>query len=294
MSPHVQTFFDPATATATHLIVDLPTRTAAIVDPVLDFEPKAAVLSTGSADRILAVVEAQGLTLAWILETHVHADHLTAAHYLKAKTGAAVVIGARIGEVQATFARRFDADDVVADGRAFDRLVREGDDLPLGGLRIRVMETPGHTPTCVTYVVGDAAFVGDTLFVPDYGTARTDFPGGDAATLFRSIGRILALPDETRIFVGHDYLPAGRSEIVWETTVKAQRAHNIHVGAGATEAEFVAMREARDRTLAPPALILPSLQINIRAGALPPAAPSGKVFLRAPLQGTAALAADLA
>ena len=283
MTPHVQTFFDKATSTATHLVSDPATGVAAIIDPVLDFEPKAARLSTASADAVLAAVRDQGLTLAYVLETHAHADHLSAADYIRRQTGAAVVIGAQITEVQKAFIPRFEADDVTEDGRVFDRLLAEGDVLPLGELEIGVLHTPGHTPACVTYLIGDAAFVGDTLFMPDYGTARADFPGGDAATLYRSTRKILALPGDTRIFVGHDYLPAGREDFRWETTVAQQRAGNIHVRDGVDEAAFVALREGRDATLAAPTLILPSLQVNIRAGALPPASPAGNVFLRLPV-----------
>lgn len=283
MTPIVQAHFDPATSTVTYVVFDPATKAAAVIDPVADFEPKGARLSHGSADAILADITAQGLDLKWVLETHAHADHLSAADYIRRRTGAEIVIGARIAEVQKQFVPLFEADDVSADGNAFDRLVAEGDELPLGRLSIGVLHTPGHTPACVTYVIGDAAFVGDTLFMPDYGTARADFPGGDAAALYRSIRKILALPETTRIFVGHDYLPAGRSEHRWETTVAEQRARNIHVHDGVSEAEFVAMRQARDATLAPPTLILPSLQVNIRAGALPPASPGGHVFLRLPI-----------
>ena len=283
MTPHVQTFYDKATSTATHLVSDPATGVAAIIDPVLDFEPKAARLSTASADAVLAAVRDQGLTLAYVLETHAHADHLSAADYIRRQTGAAVVIGAQITEVQKAFIPRFEADDVTEDGRVFDRLLAEGDVLPFGELEIGVLHTPGHTPACVTYLIGDAAFVGDTLFMPDYGTARADFPGGDAATLYRSTRKILALPGDTRIFVGHDYLPAGREDFRWETTVAQQRAGNIHVRDGVDEAAFVALREGRDATLAAPTLILPSLQVNIRAGALPPASPAGNVFLKLPV-----------
>lgn len=280
MTPNVQAFFDKATNTVTYLVTDPATGTAAIVDPVLDFDPKAARVSTASADAVLAAIQNQRLDLAWILETHAHADHLSAADYIRAKTGAKVVIGAEIRTVQRTFGELFEAE---ADGRVFDRLIREGETLPLGDLTIEVLHTPGHTPACVTYRVGDAAFVGDTLFMPDYGTARADFPGGDAATLYRSIHRILALPQETRIFVGHDYLPAGRDHFQWQTTVAEERARNIHVHEGVGEAAFVAMREARDATLAAPTLILPSLQVNIRAGALPEPSAKGRVFLKLPV-----------
>ncbi len=283
MNPRVQTFFDPATFTATYLVVDETTGTAAVIDPVLDFEPSSGKLSTASADKVLGAIADQGLTLAYVLETHAHADHLSAGDHIRRLTGAKLVIGAHITAVQRTFAPIFDADDVVPDGSQFDLLVDEGQSLPLGDLTIRVLHTPGHTPACVTYLIGDAAFAGDTLFMPDYGTARADFPGGDARALYRSIQKMLALPPETRVFVGHDYLPAGRTDYRWETTIAEQAAHNIHAHAGIGEDTFVAMREARDKTLAPPRLILPSLQVNIRAGALPPASPSGKTFLKLPV-----------
>jgi len=284
MQPTVQAFFDPATGTASFLVSDPATKEAAILDPVLDCEPKAARIATRSADAMLAAAQAQGLQLRYVLETHVHADHLSAADYIRRKTGTPVVIGAHVTDIQKTFIPRFEADDVVPDGRAFDRLMQDGETLPLGGLTIRVMHTPGHTAACVTYLIGDAAFVGDTLFMPDYGTARTDFPGGDAATLYRSIRRILSLPPETRVFVGHDYLPEnGRKENRWETTVAEQARANVHAHDGVSEDEFVARRKARDATLPPPLLILPSLQVNIRAGALPPPSESGKVFLRLPV-----------
>lgn len=285
MTPRVQAFFDPATHTVSYLVHDPATNAAAIIDPVLDFTANNARIATTSANAMLAAVEEQGLDLIWLLETHAHADHLSAAHHLRGRTGAPVVIGRHIAEVQAAFAPLFEADDVVADGSAFDRLVDEGDQLPLGSLTIDVMHTPGHTPACVTYLIGDAAFVGDTLFMPDYGTARADFPGGSAETLYRSTRRILALPPATRIFVGHDYLPAGRSAYAWETSVAEQRSTNVHVHDGIGEADFVAMRTARDATLAAPQLILPSLQVNIRAGALPPPTEDGRVFLRLPVNG---------
>ncbi|WP_296597911.1 MBL fold metallo-hydrolase [Phenylobacterium sp.] len=283
MQPRVQAFFDPATSTASYLVSDPATGQAAIIDPVLDFEPKAAKLSTGSADAMLAAVTGQGLDLRYVLETHAHADHLSAADYIRRKTGAQVAIGAHIVEVQKQFVPTFEADDVAPDGRAFDYLLNEGDSLALGELDVAVLHTPGHTPACVTYLIGDAAFVGDTLFMPDYGTARADFPGGDAAALYRSTRKILDLPAATRVFVGHDYLPAGRDQFRWETTVADERSGNIHVHEGVSEADFVAMRRTRDATLAPPTLILPSLQVNIRAGALPPATAGGHVFLRLPV-----------
>ena len=282
-SPIVHGFFDPATFTASYVVHDPATRQAAIIDPVLDFTPRNARTSTRSADALLAYLAVEGLDLVWLLETHAHADHLSAGHYLREQTGAPVVIGAAITQVQQAFAPLFEADDVVPDGSQFDRLVQEGDVLPLGALEIGVLHTPGHTPACVTYLIGDAAFVGDTLFMPDYGTARSDFPGGSAEALYGSIQKILALPGETRMFVGHDYLPEGRSTFRWETTVAEQKAANIHIHAGVGEAEFVAMRKARDAALEAPLLILPSLQVNIRAGAMPPATAQGHVYLRLPV-----------
>jgi glyoxylase-like metal-dependent hydrolase (beta-lactamase superfamily II) len=283
MPPSVQAFFDPATHTVSYLVADPATRAAAVIDPVLDFDPRAARLAATSADALLRAVADQGLDLQWVLETHAHADHLSAAHHIRARTGARVVIGEHITQVQRGFAPLFEADDVDANGAAFDRLVAEGDEIVLGDLSFAVLHTPGHTPACVSYRIGDMVFVGDTLFMPDYGSARADFPGGDAATLYDSIRRILTLPDETRIFVGHDYLPAGRQAFAWETTVAEQRACNIHVHDGVSQAAFVALRTARDATLAAPTLILPALQVNIRAGALPPASPSGRVFLKLPV-----------
>ncbi len=280
MQPHIQAFFDGATNTVTYLVSDPATQVAAVIDPVLDFDPKAARISTRSVDAVLKAVAERGLHLKWVLETHAHADHLSAAEHIRARTGAAIVIGAQIIAVQRAFGALF---EVETDARVFDRLVEEGDTLDLGRLSIGVLHTPGHTPACVTYQVGDAAFVGDTLFMPDYGTARADFPGGDAAVLYRSIARILALPPATRIFVGHDYLPPGRTAFAWETTVAEQRARNIHVHDGVGEDAFVAMRQARDATLTAPTLILPALQVNIQAGALPAPSAQGRVFLRLPV-----------
>ena len=282
-APHVQAFFDPATFTVSYVVHDPATRAAAIIDPVLDFTPRNARTSTRSADQLLAWVAEQGLKVEWLLETHAHADHLSAAHYLREQTGAPIVIGAAITQVQQVFAPLFEADDVVPDGSQFDRLVREGDSLTLGELAIAVLHTPGHTPACVSYVIGDAVFVGDTLFMPDYGTARSDFPGGDAAALYHSIRKILALPDSMRMFIGHDYLPAGRSEYRWETSVADQRKGNIHIHEGVSETDFVALRQARDAALEAPLLILPSLQVNIRAGAMPPPTAAGHVYLRLPV-----------
>jgi len=283
MKPSVQAFFDNATNTVSYIVHDPATKQAAIIDPVLDFTQRNGRIATTSADAMLAAATAQGLEIAYLLETHAHADHLSAAHHLRELTGAPVVIGAQITQVQHIFGTLFEADDVTPDGSAFNQLVTEGDRLPLGDLMIEVLHTPGHTPACVTYLIGDAAFVGDTLFMPDYGTARADFPGGDAQTLYNSTRKILDLPTDTRIFVGHDYLPAGRSEFAWETSVAAQRASNIHVHDGISGSEFVAMRTARDKTLEAPQLILPSLQVNIRAGALPPTSPAGHVYLRLPV-----------
>lgn len=283
MNPSVQAFFDDATNTVSYIVHDPVTKQAAIIDPVLDFSARNGRVGTASADALLGAAKAQGLKIAYLLETHAHADHLSAAHHLREITGAPVVIGGEITQVQTIFGALFEADDVTPDGAAFDRLVQEGDTLRLGDLSIEVLHTPGHTPACVTYVVGDAAFVGDTMFMPDYGTARADFPGGNAQTLYRSTRKILELPPETRIFVGHDYLPAGRSEFAWETSVAEQRTNNIHIHDGVSEAEFVEMRTSRDKTLEAPQLILPSLQVNIRAGAMPPASPGGHVYLRLPV-----------
>lgn len=281
--PVVDGFFDPATNTVSYVVHDPASKAAAIIDPVLDFSARNGRTDTNSADRLLAHVDALGLELTWLLETHAHADHLSAADYLRTKTGVPVVIGRQITEVQAIFADLFELDDSARDGTAFDRLVSEGDVLSLGELAISVLHTPGHTPACVTYVVGDAAFVGDTLFMPDYGTARADFPGGDARTLYRSIRKLLALPDTMRLFTGHDYPPEHRTQPAWQASVAEQRAGNLHVHDGIDEATFVAMRQARDATLQAPSLILPSLQVNVRAGAFPPATPDGHVYLKLPI-----------
>lgn len=283
MRPEIHAFFDEATNTVTYLVGDPESRKAAVIDPVLDYDPAAGRISTASADAVAAAADRAGLKIVAILETHAHADHLSGAQRLKELTGAPVAIGAAIGATQKLFAPRFDARDVVADGSAFDRLLNDGDVVDLGALKIVAMHTPGHTGACMTYLAGDAAFVGDTIFMPDFGTARTDFPGGDARTLYRSIRRILALPPGTRLFVGHDYKPEGRDEFGWEASVAEHRTTNIHVRDGIGEDEFVALREARNRTLGPPRLILPSLQVNIRAGRLPPADPDGTIRLRIPL-----------
>jgi len=283
LRPEVSPFFDDASSTFSYLVNCPETGRAAIVDPVLDFDPASGRTATDPADRVAEAVEARNLTLDWILETHVHADHLSAAPYLQDRLGGRVAIGARIGEVQETFGRLFNAGaDFAHDGSQFDRLLEDEDVFAIGGLGGRALATPGHTPACMTYVVGDAAFVGDTLFMPDGGTARCDFPGGDAATLYRSIRKILALPASTRLFVCHDYAPGGR-EYRCETTVEDQRRDNIHVGGDTGEAQFVEMRRTRDTTLAMPRLLLPSVQVNMRAGRTPPPESNGISYLKLPL-----------
>ena len=281
--PTVEGFFDAATHTLTYLVADPATGAAVVIDPVLDFDTASGRTSTVSLEQVLTRIAERGLTLERILETHAHADHLTGADEIRRRTGAPIGIGSRITEVQKVFSVLFEAHDVTADGVVFDSLYADGARFTIGSLPVEVLHTPGHTPACVSYVIGDAVLVGDTLFMPDYGTARCDFPGGDARTLYRSIQRLFGLPPETRVFVGHDYLPEGRTDFRWETTVAAEMAGNIHLGGGRSEDEFAALREARDATLKVPALILPSLQINIRAGALPPPEPSGKRFLKLPL-----------
>ncbi len=282
--PRVHAQFDEATHTVSYVVWDPATCRAAIIDPVLDYDHRTGRVSHRSADDLLGFVADQGLSVDWVLETHAHADHLSAAPYLKEKTGAPIGIGARITEVQRTFAPVFGLEDVSGDGREFDRLFRDGETITIGGLQVEVMHTPGHTPACVSYRIGEAVFVGDTLFMPDYGTARADFPGGDARTLYRSIHRLLALPDATRLYLCHDYKAPGRDHFAWETTVGEEKTRNIHVGGGVDEASFVAMREARDATLAAPVLLLPSLQVNIRAGRLPDPDRDGRRFLRIPLK----------
>ena len=282
--PRVHAQFDEATHTVSYVVWDPATCRAAIIDPVLDYDHRTGRVSHRSADDLLGIVADQGLSVDWVLETHAHADHLSAAPYLKEKTGAPIGIGARITEVQRTFAPVFGLEDVSGDGREFDRLFRDGETIAIGGLQVEVMHTPGHTPACVSYRIGEAVFVGDTLFMPDYGTARADFPGGDARTLYRSIHRLLALPDATRLYLCHDYKAPGRDHFAWETTVGEEKTRNIHVGGGVDEASFVAMREARDATLAAPVLLLPSLQVNIRAGRLPDPDRDGRRFLKIPLK----------
>jgi glyoxylase-like metal-dependent hydrolase (beta-lactamase superfamily II) len=282
MSVDVEAFFHQGTQSFTYLVADPRTGVAAVIDPVLDYEWKRARISSGFIEGVLAEVETRGLKVAWILETHVHADHLSAGDWLRERTGAPLAIGAGVTEVQKTFAPLFGADDVELDGSAFDVLVEDGARLQLGSLEIEVMTTPGHTPACVAYRIEDAVFVGDTMFMPQVGTARCDFPGGDAAQLYGSLRRILDLDPATRIFVCHDYPAAGQAPR-FQTTVAAQRAGNIHVKDGVSEADYVSMRTTRDATLDAPALILPALQVNIRAGRLPPAGPDGRVYLNLPV-----------
>lgn len=283
-APVIEAFFDEPTFTVTYLVGDPVTRLAAVIDPVLDFDSASGGITTVAADRVLAAAAAGNWTITLVLETHAHADHLSGAPYIKAKTGAVVAIGEHICEVQSIFRNVFNADDIAADGSQFDRLLRDGETLALGELAIEVIHTPGHTPACVSYRIGDAVFVGDTLFMPDYGTARTDFPGGDAANLYRSIHRLLALPAATRLFMCHDYKAPGRDSYAWETTVGEERARNVHLRDGVSEAEFVAMRQARDKGLAAPRLLLPSVQVNIRAGEFPPAEANGVNYLKIPLR----------
>ena len=282
-TPEIRGFFDEQTNTITYLVWDRASREAAVIDPVLDYEPADGTVDTSSAQRVLDAAEAEGLNVAYVLETHAHADHLSAAPLFKARTGAKIGIGARIREVQKVFRPMFCADDLKVDGGDFDLLLSDGDRLPLGGLEIEVIETPGHTAADVSYRVGDAIFVGDTLFMPDYGTARTDFPGGDARRLYRSIQRLLGFAPETRLFLCHDYKAPGREDYRWETTVGEER-RNVHLANGVTEDAFVRMREARDATLSTPKLLLPSIQVNIRAGRLPPAEENGVSYLRIPVR----------
>lgn len=283
-APVVKTFFDPATFTATHVVHDPATQRAAVIDPVLDFDQASGRTSRTSADAVIAYVRAEGLSVDWLLETHAHADHLSAAPYLQAVLGGQMVIGTEITTVQQTFARVFNEPASFAqDGSQFDTLLGDGAQLMLGEVPLLALHVPGHTPACLAYLIGDALFVGDTLFMPDYGTARCDFPGGDARALYRSIRRLLALPGDTRIFLCHDYLAPGRSDYVWETTVAAQRSGNVHVHDGIDEGSFVSMREARDATLAMPRLILPSVQVNIRAGRMPEPEANGVSYLKLPL-----------
>ena len=281
--PSVTAFFDDATFTVTYVVADPDSARAAIIDPVLDYDPASGRTSTASADKVARFVGDNGLDVDWILETHVHADHLTAAPYLKEKLGGRIAIGSNVAAVQEAFKGVFNIEDLATDGSQFDHLFEDGDEFEVGSIAGSVIGTPGHTPACITYVVGDAAFVGDTLFMPDFGTARTDFPGGDAGMLYDSIQRILALPGETRLFLCHDYKAPGRDEFAWETTVAEQREANVHINQGVSRDEFVAMREGRDSELGMPRLILPSIQVNVRAGRLPEAEANGVRYLKIPL-----------
>lgn len=283
-NPNVTAFFDEPTFTVSYVVADPDTKACAVVDSVLDYDPASGRTNTGSADEIVAFIRDRGLTLEWILETHVHADHMSAAPYLQKTLGGKIAIGAEIRAVQTVFGKIFnEGTEFQRDGSQFDKLLVDGDTLRIGNMEAQAMHTPGHTPACMTYVVGDAAFVGDTMFMPDYGTARADFPGGDARTLFRSIKKVLSLPPETRLFMCHDYKAPGRDEYRWETSVAEERARNIHVHDGISEDEFVAMREARDATLDMPRLILPSIQINMRAGQLPEPEDNGLRYIKIPL-----------
>jgi glyoxylase-like metal-dependent hydrolase (beta-lactamase superfamily II) len=281
--PIIESFFDEPTNTISYLVVDPVTHDAAVIDPVLDFDLASGEADARSAERILAFAAEHGWRIVLVLETHAHADHLSAAPFFKAKTGAAIGIGEHIRDVQKIFRPVFAFDDMKTDGSDFDRLFRDGECFTIGKLDVEVMHVPGHTPADVAYRIGDVAFVGDTLFMPDYGTARADFPGGDARQLYRSIRQVLNLPDETRLFLCHDYKAPGREEFAWETTVGEQRRTSVHVNDSIGEDEFVAMREARDATLSAPKLLLPSIQVNIRAGHFPEAEANGVRFLRIPV-----------
>lgn len=283
----VEGFFDPATWTVSYMLLDVGTRRCALIDTVLDYDPKSGRTGTVTADRLASRVESLGARVDWLLETHVHADHLSAAPYLKARLGGKVAIGDQVTRVQGVFGKLSNTGpDFRTDGSQFDRLFADGDAFHVGDLEVRVMHTPGHTPACVTYVVGDgtrqAAFVGDTLFMPDYGTARCDFPGGDASALYRSIRRVLSLPAETRLYMCHDYQPGGRA-VKFESTVAEEREANVHVHDGIDEASFIAMRKARDATLDMPVLILPSVQVNMRAGHMPEPESNGVSYIKIPI-----------
>ncbi|MEL0157125.1 MBL fold metallo-hydrolase [Sphingopyxis sp.] len=282
--PVVKSFFDEPTFTATHVVHDPATRKAAIIDSVLDFDQPSGRTGHASADAIVDYVRREGLTVEWQIETHAHADHLSAAPYLQEKLGGQIVIGRHIETVQTVFGAIFNEDERFArDGSQFDRLMADGERFMLGEIEGMVLHTPGHTPACMVWIIGDALFTGDTLFMPDYGTARADFPGGDARTLYRSIQRLLSLPGETRLFLCHDYKAPGRDSFAWETTIAAERTANVHVHEGVDEDQFVAMREARDKTLSMPRLILPSIQVNMRAGHFPEPEANGTRYLKLPL-----------
>lgn len=283
-APHVATFFDPATFTASHVVRDPGSSACAIIDSVLDFEMASGRTATGSAEALAQYVRDQGLQVQWLLETHAHADHLSAAPWLQQHLGGQLAIGERIRSVQDTFGSIFNAGaEFRRDGSQFDHLFADGEAFTIGHLQAVALHVPGHTPACMAYVIGDAVFAGDTLFMPDYGTARCDFPGGSAGQLYRSIQRLLMLPDATRVFVCHDYKAAGRDYFAWETTIGAQRSANVHVHEGVCETEFVEMRDKRDATLPMPRLLLPSVQVNMRAGHLPPPDDNGVHYLKLPL-----------
>ena len=286
----IRPFFDEATNTVSYLVFDPATRQGAVVDPVLDWDHRSGEADTRSADALIEAAKREGITIALILETHAHADHLTAAPYIKQRCGGKIGIGEHIKDVQRIFRPVFAADDVKPEGGDFDILFCDGDRIALGNLEIEVIHTPGHTPACVCYRIGDDVFVGDTLFMHDYGTARADFPGGDARALFRSIKRLLALSPETRLWMCHDYKAPGRNDYAWQSTVSEQRAHNPHVKDGVTEDEFVAFRQARDAKLAAPTLLLPSIQVNIRVGRFPEAESNGVRYLKIPVKARAGLA----
>ncbi|MCD0423479.1 MBL fold metallo-hydrolase [Rubrivivax sp. JA1024] len=283
-SPAIRAFFDEPTNTVSYLVSDPASGRAAVIDPVLDFDHRDGSVDIRSVETILAAARDAGLTIDWVLETHAHADHLSGAPYIKAKTGAKIGIGEHIKDVQKIFRPLFNADDLRTDGSDFDHLFTDGERFTIGGLEVDVMHTPGHTPADIAYRIADAVFVGDTLFMPDYGTARADFPGGDAHQLYRSIQKLLALPPQTRLFMCHDYKAPGRDSYVWETTVQAQRDGNVHLRGGVTEDEFVAMRTKRDATLKAPTLLLPSIQVNIRAGRFPKAEQNGVHYLLLPVR----------
>lgn len=284
MTPDVKSFFDPMSHTVTYIVSDPNSRQCAVIDPVLDYDAATGRTSTASAEAVIAYIDDNHLSCDWILETHAHADHLTAAPFLQDRLKAKIAIGDHIPVVQRVFGDVFNAGVAFKlDGSQFDHLFQDGDSFSIGELQAQVIFTPGHTPACVSYHIGDAVFVGDTLFMPDYGTARCDFPGGDAATLFRSVQKLYTLPDETRVFLCHDYKPPGRDTFKWETTIGEQKRSNIHIHDGVSEAEFVKMREARDKTLTMPKLILPSIQVNMRAGHFPPAENDGHQYLKIPI-----------
>ena len=284
MGPQVESFFDENTFTISHVAADPETGQCAIIDSVLDYDAASGRTGTHSADKIIDHVKSNNLRVAWIFETHVHADHLSAAPYLKEKLGGKIAIGDRIPIIQKTFGEIFNAEpEFSRDGSQFDALFTDGATFKIGNLESQFLHTPGHTPACATIIVGDAAFVGDTLFMPDYGTARCDFPGGDARILYRSIQKLFALPEDTRLFMCHDYKAPGRDHYAWETSVAEEKEKNIHVGGGVSEDDFVKMRETRDATLNMPRLILPSVQVNMRAGALPPPEENGIRYLKMPV-----------